>query len=269
MTMTAIYQPIIVRELVVQRGRCPVSRLVYIINTIAGTRIGRETVMRWPRITLMRHSIISYDSTDDSFVLNCNLNSARQVDNIVELCNGHIRKWLTKMNTTRNVSNEHSQTRKRKRCITKMHVTRSAKKWVNPAIEEFLNSAPAAKGPVDTQTSDKPSPPRNTAPVNSRSGQRSPEHHARKSTGEDKSLDGVGMRNEQLRHVFSTLNADLFLELAIWRKEKFCDARNHLFLKDIYYRVQLNGPIRISEISRVFKIIYMSKIEGFSHPQIL
>ncbi len=96
MSMTDIYQPAVIRELLLHGGRRSKTDLA---RTLAQYDISireyyEKVVMRWPKKTLEKHGIVEYDRRAQEFHL-CHLPEDQQArQEAVELCEQKIADWL-------------------------------------------------------------------------------------------------------------------------------------------------------------------------------
>jgi 5-methylcytosine-specific restriction endonuclease McrA len=96
MTMTANYQPVILRELLTNGGTATQNELC--LALLQGDQdvmdYWRRTLMRWPLDTLRnKHQLIEYQASNKTFKLLFDLSSIEEVTEIVEVCEDKISKF--------------------------------------------------------------------------------------------------------------------------------------------------------------------------------
>lgn len=96
MSMSDLYQPAIIRELLIHDGRRTKSELA---ATLAGYDVAvqeyyEKVVMRWPRITLSKHDVVNYDRAGTSFRLLLYPDDQAIRDEAVRICEAKISEWL-------------------------------------------------------------------------------------------------------------------------------------------------------------------------------
>lgn len=96
MSMTDVYQPVIVKELLLNEGTCTKTELATALSghDLAVQEYYERIVMRWPKITLTKHGIIDYERKGSVFRLLPY--PAREEDRIeaMALCDEKITIWL-------------------------------------------------------------------------------------------------------------------------------------------------------------------------------
>lgn len=95
MTMSAYYQPVVIRSLVQAGGRKSADELaVDLLNedhfAIAKAR---KTLMRWPYRTLRKHGVIDYDKSRREFILRVRFDSEDQRQQVLARCTVEIDAW--------------------------------------------------------------------------------------------------------------------------------------------------------------------------------
>lgn len=98
MSMTDIYQPAIILHLLERDGRASKADLA---RTLSGYDEGVQTyyekiVMRWPKITLTKHNIVTYESKAKIFHLNFTLDDHDLITSAKRICEEKIREWIEK-----------------------------------------------------------------------------------------------------------------------------------------------------------------------------
>jgi predicted house-cleaning noncanonical NTP pyrophosphatase (MazG superfamily) len=97
MSMTEIYQPAVIKELVENGGFCTKDTLAAKLaeHDIAVRQYYRQVVMRWPKKTLEKHGVVSYDRNTTQFTLECGL-SEKEAKEVIRVCDEKINEWLEK-----------------------------------------------------------------------------------------------------------------------------------------------------------------------------
>jgi len=98
MSMTDIYQPVIILHLLEQGGNATRKELARILSAY-DQDIQDEydaILMRWPKITLTKHDVVIYDQKNKSFQLNFDLNDTLDLESAKEICVQKIREWIQK-----------------------------------------------------------------------------------------------------------------------------------------------------------------------------
>ena len=95
MSMTANYQPVIIRELLKRDGLASVDELLKSLMLEDQLLIKRwqKILMNWPKKTLTKRKIISYNKTTKQFQLLVQLSDAKRVDALVKLCTKKIQSF--------------------------------------------------------------------------------------------------------------------------------------------------------------------------------
>jgi 5-methylcytosine-specific restriction endonuclease McrA len=96
MSMTDIYQPVVILHLL-ERGGSSTKR--DLARTLSGydeevQEYYEKILMRWPKITLTKHSIVSYERRRALFSLSFNLDNEILVEKAKALCEYKIREWI-------------------------------------------------------------------------------------------------------------------------------------------------------------------------------
>lgn len=95
MSMTANYQPVIIRELLCKNGTATVDELLkslMIEDQILLSRF-RLILMNWPKKTLSKHKIISYDRKNKQFKLLVDLKKSNQIRELINICDIKIKSF--------------------------------------------------------------------------------------------------------------------------------------------------------------------------------
>jgi 5-methylcytosine-specific restriction endonuclease McrA len=98
MTMSSYYQPLVIRELAVAGGVCPrddLARALLLEDRFA-LESAVKTLMRWPKITLEKHGIVSYRRREREFDLLVDFEDDAIRDQVIEGCDLRVRWWQQK-----------------------------------------------------------------------------------------------------------------------------------------------------------------------------
>jgi 5-methylcytosine-specific restriction endonuclease McrA len=96
MSMTANYQPVIIRELLKRNGEATKDELALalLIEDRDTFNYWRKVLMTWPKSTLVKkHAIIQYCSKTKSFLLPFDLSDQGIVKEVVDMCDEKISKF--------------------------------------------------------------------------------------------------------------------------------------------------------------------------------
>jgi predicted house-cleaning noncanonical NTP pyrophosphatase (MazG superfamily) len=96
MSMTDVYQPAVIKDLLQHDGRRSRTDLARMLAQydVSVRDYYVKVVMRWPKQTLEKHGIVEYDRRSREFSL-CHLPEDRQIrENAVQLCDQKIADWL-------------------------------------------------------------------------------------------------------------------------------------------------------------------------------
>ena len=98
MSMTEVYQPVIIKELLLNNGECSKTDLAVALTRydLSILEYYRKIVMRWPKDTLTKHRIISYQRKGEVFKLNSKLVDLRNTSYEVKLCEDNISEWIAR-----------------------------------------------------------------------------------------------------------------------------------------------------------------------------
>ncbi|MDZ4721620.1 MAG: HNH endonuclease [Roseiflexaceae bacterium] len=113
MSMTDIYQPAVILHLLEQDGT---STKVELSRTLSGydeeiQEYYEKILMRWPKITLTKHKIVSYDRRNALFSLNFDLEDKVLTEQAKQLCEQKIREWIEKKSLRRSIPKAEASTR--------------------------------------------------------------------------------------------------------------------------------------------------------------
>lgn len=95
MSMTANYQPVIIRELLRRNGTATVDELLkslMIEDQVLLSRF-RLILMNWPKKTLTKHKIISHDRKNQQFKLLVDLRKSNQIRKLINICDTKIKSF--------------------------------------------------------------------------------------------------------------------------------------------------------------------------------
>lgn len=95
MSMSSYYQPLLIRDLVLNGGRRPAAELAQSILLEDRFAVDRAKVvlMRWPRRTLRKHGIAGYDRTKGEFVLPAIFGSEDERHEVLAVCAAALERW--------------------------------------------------------------------------------------------------------------------------------------------------------------------------------
>ena len=96
MSMTDVYQPVVVKELLLRKGTCTKAELATALagHDLAVQEYYERIVMRWPKITLTKHGIIEYERKGSIFRLLPYPTCEEDRDEAVAICDKKIAAWL-------------------------------------------------------------------------------------------------------------------------------------------------------------------------------
>lgn len=96
MSMTDLYQPVIIRELLLHedvRTKADLASILASYDTSV-QEYYEKIVMRWPKITLTKHGIVDYERKGSIFRLLISPGSTTERQEAVQLCEEKIAAWL-------------------------------------------------------------------------------------------------------------------------------------------------------------------------------
>lgn len=101
MSMTEIYQPVIIRYLLEQDGTATKTELAQVLSGYDESvqEYYQKVLMRYPKATLTKHEIISYSKENKAFQLNFELNSGQDLQKAKAICEEKILDWIKKRST--------------------------------------------------------------------------------------------------------------------------------------------------------------------------
>ncbi|MDP3516573.1 MAG: HNH endonuclease [Pseudohongiella sp.] len=96
MSMTEVYQPVIIKELLLNGGQRTKTDLALALARYDLSIVDyyKKIVMRWPKITLEKHQVISYDRKSESFYINPDSVDLQFSKVEVDICDTEIALWL-------------------------------------------------------------------------------------------------------------------------------------------------------------------------------
>ena len=96
MSMTEVYQPVIIKELLLNGGQRTKTDLALALARYDLSIVDyyKKIVMRWPKITLEKHKVISYDRKSESFYINPDIVDLQHTEVEVEICDTEIALWI-------------------------------------------------------------------------------------------------------------------------------------------------------------------------------
>ncbi len=100
MSMSAIYQPLIIRELIEHGGECTIRDLAkaFAKHDLSTVEYYENIVKRYPKQTLLKHGVIEYDKTLKSFRLKNYSVSKQYRESVIEACEAAMSEWIEKQN---------------------------------------------------------------------------------------------------------------------------------------------------------------------------
>lgn len=101
MSMSDVYQPVIIRELLLNNG---IRTKTDLANSVAAYDLSvqeyyEQIVMRWPKITLSKHGIVEYQRKGSQFHLLPYPVSAELREQAIHVCDEKISMWLDQKKT--------------------------------------------------------------------------------------------------------------------------------------------------------------------------
>ncbi len=104
MSMTDVYQPVIIKELLLNDGKRTKAELATALASydLSVQEYYERIVMRWPKITLAKHGIIDYERGGSIFRLVPYSDSAERRLDAVRICENKIATWLTRKKSKEN-----------------------------------------------------------------------------------------------------------------------------------------------------------------------
>jgi len=102
MSMTEVYQPVIIKELLENHGKCTKQHLALVLAKydLSVVDYYQKILMRWPKETLTKHNIIIYDKKEKLFVLNPEISNIDDARTEIKICDQKIAEWLEKRGKT-------------------------------------------------------------------------------------------------------------------------------------------------------------------------
>lgn len=99
MSMSEVYQPVIIKELLENGGTCSKEHLAARLadHDASIQEYYQRILMRWPKITLTKHGVVEYDRVSKSFVLTSNP-MGDDVGDLIKICEEKIAEWLDNRN---------------------------------------------------------------------------------------------------------------------------------------------------------------------------
>jgi 5-methylcytosine-specific restriction endonuclease McrA len=102
MRMSEVYQPAIILYLLEQDGCASSSELARVLSGYDPSvqEYYTKILMRWPKITLSKHDVISYDHKRKEFCLNFELDDPESVEQAKQICERKIEQWIEQQATS-------------------------------------------------------------------------------------------------------------------------------------------------------------------------
>lgn len=98
MSMTDVYQPAIILHLLESGGSASKHDLARVLCGYDQSvqEYYERVLMRWPKSTLTKHSIVGYDRRKKEFVLDCEMSDTAGVTEAKRICQKKIGEWIKK-----------------------------------------------------------------------------------------------------------------------------------------------------------------------------
>ena len=96
MSMTDVYQPVIIKELLLHEGSRTKTQLASALTEydLAVQDYYERIVMRWPKITLTKHGIVEFNRRGSTFRLVAHPEDQEEHNKAVQICEEKIAAWL-------------------------------------------------------------------------------------------------------------------------------------------------------------------------------
>lgn len=96
MSMTEVYQPVIIKELLVHGGQRSKTDLALALARYDLSILDyyKKIVMRWPKITLEKHDVVSYDRKGEMFLINPEIVDLANANEEIDKCDIEIANWI-------------------------------------------------------------------------------------------------------------------------------------------------------------------------------
>ncbi len=103
MSMSEVYQPLIISELIRAGGKIGKKDLAIKLASYDKSiqEYYEKILMRWPKITLEKHGIIKYTKENSMFELGFEINDSNEARKAVEICSKKIEEWLELRNKSK------------------------------------------------------------------------------------------------------------------------------------------------------------------------
>lgn len=113
MSMSNVYQPVVIRELLLHDGRRTKKDLARSLaeHDLAAQKYYEDVVMRWPKKTLTKHGIIRYERKGSQFYLLNYPEDGALRSEAIQLCDDKIREFLESANSRERTSKPESSMR--------------------------------------------------------------------------------------------------------------------------------------------------------------
>ena len=100
MSMSEVYQPVIIKELLENGGSCSKDQLAARLadHDASVQEYYQKILMRWPKTTLTKHGVVEYDRTSRSFRLTSEEAMAER-EELIGICERKIEEWLENRKT--------------------------------------------------------------------------------------------------------------------------------------------------------------------------
>jgi predicted house-cleaning noncanonical NTP pyrophosphatase (MazG superfamily) len=96
MSMTEVYQPLIIKTLLESGGVCSKTELAKILaqNDLSYIEYYKSILMKWPKRTLEKHNILKYDRKEMEFVLNKDYYKQENYKDELLICENKMKAWI-------------------------------------------------------------------------------------------------------------------------------------------------------------------------------
>jgi len=95
MSMTEVYQPVVIKELLVRGGKCSKSEIALALARYDQSVLEyyRKVLMRWPKTTLVKHGVITYNRKGELFEISKECAGTLNFALEIQECENQIETW--------------------------------------------------------------------------------------------------------------------------------------------------------------------------------
>src|SRR5689334_4625140 len=106
MSMTEVYQPVIIRELINNGGALTKDKLAKAISEFDASVLTyyKRILMRWPKATLTKHRVIEYHRESKVFRLCSYPEDLRMREEVLRVCEKKIAEWVERSRSASDTS---------------------------------------------------------------------------------------------------------------------------------------------------------------------